>query len=55
VGHEYTRAHCSLRHLADRLALAGMPALRFDYHGIGGLAPMSRLAKSANNLLTLYS
>ena len=35
VGHEYTRAHRSLRHLADRLARAGIPALRFDYHGIG--------------------
>lgn len=35
IGHEYTRAHRSLRHLADRLALAGVPALRFDYHGIG--------------------
>lgn len=35
VGHEFTRAHRTLRHLADRLALAGIPALRFDYHGIG--------------------
>ena len=35
IGHEYTRAHRSLRHLADRLAVAGVPALRFDYHGIG--------------------
>lgn len=35
VGHEYTRAHRSLRHLADRLARAGIPALRFDYHGTG--------------------
>jgi alpha-beta hydrolase superfamily lysophospholipase len=35
VGHEYTRAHRTLRHLADRLALAGVPAIRFDYHGIG--------------------
>lgn len=35
IGHEYTRAHRSLRHLADRLALSGIPALRFDYHGIG--------------------
>ena len=38
VGHEYTRAHRSLRHLADRLASAGTPALRFDYHGIGDSA-----------------
>jgi len=35
VGHEYTRAHRTLRHLADRLARAGIPAVRFDYHGIG--------------------
>jgi alpha-beta hydrolase superfamily lysophospholipase len=35
IGHEYTRAHRTLRHLADRLAARGIPALRFDYHGIG--------------------
>ncbi len=35
VGSEYTRSHRSLRHLADRLAAAGMPALRFDYDGVG--------------------
>jgi len=35
VGSEYTRSHRSLRHLADRLARAGIPALRFDYHGVG--------------------
>ena len=35
VGSEYTRSHRSLRHLADRLARAGIPALRFDYHGAG--------------------
>ncbi len=38
VGHEYTRSHRSLRHLADRFARAGIPALRFDYHGIGDSA-----------------
>ncbi len=32
---EYTRSHRSLRHLADRLARAGLPALRFDYDGCG--------------------
>ncbi|HEX3096616.1 MAG TPA: alpha/beta hydrolase [Usitatibacter sp.] len=35
VGSEYTRSHRSLRHLADRLARVGIPALRFDYHGMG--------------------
>ncbi len=35
IGHEYTRAHRSIRHLADRLARAGIPALRYDHHGIG--------------------
>lgn len=38
VGYEYTRAHRTLRHLADRLARAGIPALRFDYHGVGDSA-----------------
>ncbi|HYC36419.1 MAG TPA: alpha/beta fold hydrolase [Usitatibacter sp.] len=33
--HEYTRAHRTMRHLADRLAAAGVPALRFDWHGVG--------------------
>src|SRR5258706_9601383 len=32
---EYTRSHRSLRHLADRLASRGVPAVRFDYHGSG--------------------
>jgi alpha/beta superfamily hydrolase len=35
IGSEYTRSHRSLRHLADRLARAGIPAVRFDYHGTG--------------------
>jgi alpha-beta hydrolase superfamily lysophospholipase len=35
AGSEYTRSHRSMRHLADRLAAAGIPALRFDYHGAG--------------------
>ena len=35
IGYEYTRAHRSMRHLADRLARQGFPAIRFDYHGIG--------------------
>ncbi|HLX23341.1 MAG TPA: alpha/beta fold hydrolase [Usitatibacter sp.] len=38
IGYEYTRAHRTLRHLADSLARAGIPALRFDYHGIGDSA-----------------
>lgn len=35
TGSEYTRSHRTLRHLADRLAAAGIPALRFDYPGTG--------------------
>lgn len=35
MGPEYTRSHRSMRHLADRLAAHGVPALRFDYHGVG--------------------
>ena len=35
AGSEYTRSHRTLRHLADRLAAAGIAALRFDYPGAG--------------------
>ena len=35
IGPEYTRSHRTVRHLADRLARAGIPAMRFDYHGVG--------------------
>jgi alpha/beta superfamily hydrolase len=35
LGHEQIHSHRSLRHLADRLAAHGVPALRFDYHGTG--------------------
>lgn len=35
IGSEYTRSHRSVRHLADRFARAGIPAVRFDYHGTG--------------------
>jgi alpha-beta hydrolase superfamily lysophospholipase len=35
MGPEYTRSHRTIRHLADRLATAGIAALRFDYQGSG--------------------
>ena len=35
IGYEYTHSHRTVRHLADRLALRGIPALRFDYDGTG--------------------
>ena len=38
IGPEYTRSHRTLRHFADRLAEAGVPAVRFDYQGCGDSA-----------------
>jgi alpha-beta hydrolase superfamily lysophospholipase len=38
VGHEQVHAHRGLRHLADALAGAGFPVLRFDLHGTGDSA-----------------
>lgn len=37
-GHEYIRAHRSMRQLADRLSAAGIHVLRFDYYGTGDSA-----------------
>ncbi len=38
LGYEAMSAHRTLRHLAERLADAGFPALRFDYQGTGDSA-----------------
>jgi pimeloyl-ACP methyl ester carboxylesterase len=35
VNDDIIRAHRTLRHLAERLAAAGFPVLRFDFHGTG--------------------
>jgi dienelactone hydrolase len=35
LGHEMLCTHRAYRHLAERLAEAGFPVLRFDYHGTG--------------------
>jgi pimeloyl-ACP methyl ester carboxylesterase len=35
TGHEQVHSHRSLRHLAEALAEAGFPVLRFDYYGTG--------------------
>lgn len=37
-GREAVCAHATLRHLAERLAAAGLPVLRFDAHGCGDAA-----------------
>ena len=38
IGHEQVYSHRSLRHLADAVAAAGFPVVRFDYHGTGDSA-----------------
>ncbi len=38
LGYEAMSAHRTLRHLAERMADAGFPALRFDYQGTGDSA-----------------
>src|SRR4051812_45876715 len=38
IGDDLCRAHRPLRHLAERLAEAGFPVLRFDYRGTGDSA-----------------
>jgi alpha-beta hydrolase superfamily lysophospholipase len=42
LGYEAMSAHRTLRHLAERLAASGLPALRFDYHGTGDSSGQSR-------------
>jgi alpha-beta hydrolase superfamily lysophospholipase len=38
IGDDLMRAHRTFRHLAERLAAAGFPVLRFDYDGTGDSA-----------------
>jgi len=38
IGIEYIQSHRSVRHLADQLAEAGFPTMRFDYPGCGDSA-----------------
>ncbi|TQV71770.1 alpha/beta fold hydrolase [Exilibacterium tricleocarpae] len=38
LGHEYTHSHSTLVAMGDKLAAAGFPCLRFDYHGTGDSA-----------------
>ena len=38
VGHEQVHSHRAWRHLAEAVAPAGFPVLRFDYHGTGDSA-----------------
>lgn len=42
LGLEYMNSYRSLRYLADYLALAGIPAIRFDYHGTGDSSGFNR-------------
>ncbi|MCW8879488.1 MAG: alpha/beta hydrolase [Kangiellaceae bacterium] len=54
LGFEYTHSHRTLRHLADRLASAGIPTIRFDYHGSGDsdadLRAIGRVEKIQQNI-----
>lgn len=59
IGYEYVHCHRTVRHLADRLAQVGIPALRFDYHGSGDspgtdLDP-GRLARWTTDILAAVS
>jgi pimeloyl-ACP methyl ester carboxylesterase len=44
-GHEYVQSHRAFRILAERLAAAGFPALRFDYRGTGDSGGEAELAE----------
>ncbi len=42
LGVEYMSTYRSIRYIADYFALAGIPALRFDYHGTGDSSGYNR-------------
>ncbi len=48
---EYMNSYRSLRYIADYFALAGIPAIRFDYHGTGDSSGNEENENQLNNWL----
>lgn len=51
IGVEYMSTYRSLRYVADYFALAGIPAIRFDYHGTGDSSGLNEDADRVNDWL----